>query len=131
MPQDFKGQQADVASMADLHDADIKNIGIVWREIMDKWAKRPNSRHNLEEMAKEAHDKFLKVGLIVDINTIPCLIVDPFTHQSGAPIITVLGHVEGTQHALDPSEGFDHERKRHDVLKSKEIGEEYRGQKEK
>ena len=127
---DFKGQQADVASMADLHDADVKNIGIVWKQIMDKWSTRANTRHNLEEMAKEAHDAFLKVGLIVDVNVFPCLIVDPWTQQTGQPIITILGHVEGTQHALHPTDDFDHERKRHDVLKANELGEDFRGQKE-
>jgi len=96
---------------------------------MDKWSKRANTRANLEEMAKEAHDLFLRVNLIVEIDIFPCLIVDPWTQQSGEPVISILGHVEGTRTALDPSDGFDHERKRHDVLISKERNEEFRGQK--
>lgn len=126
---DFKGQQADVASMADLHDDDVARMGQVWSTINAKWAHRANTRHNLEEMAKEAHDEFLKIGLIVDVNIFPCLIVDPWTQQTGQPIISVLGHVADTKNALHPTDGFDHERKRHDVLISKERGEEFRGQK--
>lgn len=111
--------------IADLYDHEIAKIGPVWNTLMQEFASKPNTRANLDELAKRAHDEFLKIGLIIEVNSAPTLIIDPKTMQPGRVELVVLGRVD----QLEDAE-FDHERKRHEVLRSKERGEDYFGQKE-
>jgi len=113
-----------MTDIADLYDHEIAAIGPIWNELMQEFSRKANTRQNLEELAKRATERFQKVGLVVEVNTSPCFIVDPVTMQTGSPEIVVLGRIPG----LDDAEGFDHEYKRHEVLRSKERGEKFHGQ---
>jgi len=111
--------------IADLYDYEIAAIGPVWQSLMNEFSRKANTRANLEELAKRAHDEFVKIGLVVEVNTSPCLIVNPVTMETGSPEIVILGRVPGHEHP----EGMDHEFKRHEVLRGNERGEKFHGQK--
>lgn len=106
---------------ADLYDHEIMKIGVIYRELMAKYARKHNTRMNIEEFVKEAHDKFLKIGLVTEIGTTEALL------GIGPPSITVVARTPGS---IEDTEGYDHERKRHEVLDSKVRGERFRGEKE-
>lgn len=121
---------------ADLYDEDIKKIGVIIKELTQKWSRKPNTRANLQEMAKDANDRFLKAGFVVNVQWENTLIVVPDTSAPGGtrplPItIEVLGRVSSSGYGemVEGVELMDHERKRHEVLRANERGEAYLGQK--
>jgi len=115
--------------ISDLYDHEIAKIGPLWQGLMQRFARKANSRRNLEELARVAADEFQKIGLVVEVNTAPCLIFNPITQTTGSPEIIVVGRVPGTHYAEDGTVLFDHERKRDEVLRSRERGEDFLGQK--
>lgn len=118
---------------SDLYDHEIAKIGPVWQALMQKWSRRPNTRANLQELAKEATDAFLKLGFVVNVRWENNLIVDPTTMQPYPIEIEFLGRVPGGSGLGEMSGGhelMDHERKRDEVLRANERGEAYLGQKE-
>jgi len=110
--------------LSDLYDEEIARIPRVWQQLMAEFSKRPNTKGNLEELAKRANEEFLKIGLIVEVNTLPTLIFDPYKNEYGNPEITILGRIPGT------ISEFDHEKKGWEVVKSRDRGEDYLGQKD-
>lgn len=115
--------------LADLYDYEIKQVAIVWKGLMDEFSKRSNTRKNLDELSKRASDEFLKIGLVVEVDTTPTLIFNPTTMSYGSPVINILGRVPGTHYEEEGVFVMDHERKRDEVIKSRERGEDFLGQK--
>jgi len=113
--------------IADLYDHEIAQIGPIWQGLMSEFATKRNTKENLHELSKRAAEQFLKIGLVVEVNTTPCMVVNPATMQSGSPEIIILGRVPGTESA----DGFDHEFKRAEVLLSRDRNEDFAGQKDK
>ena len=121
--------------MSDLYDYEIAEIGQIWNELNRDWMHKANTRGNLEEFAKTANAKFLEAGFVVNIQWENSLIMVPDISAPGGmsqmPVtIEVLGRAPGAKGAEHATDGFDHERKRHEVLRSKERGEDFYGQKE-
>jgi len=112
--------------IADLYDWEIAKVGEIWKGLMDQFSRRPNTKANLQELATVAHDKFLEAGFIVNVRWELNLMVNPETMQPYPIEIEVMGR---TPKAEMDTLGMDHERKRHEVLRSKERGEEFYGQK--
>lgn len=102
---------------ADMYDEDIARIGVMWREIMSRYAKKPNDHFHVGEMAKRAQDEAFKIGYVVRVHTSECLLgVGPAT-------IEIVGRVPG--HEFN-KHGMDHERKRHEVNRAVERNEDKR-----
>lgn len=118
---------------ADLYDHEIVAIGKVWQYLMDKWARKPNTKTNLQEFAKDANDCFLKLGFVVNVMWENNLIINPATMQPYPIEIEVMGRsgASGLGEIVEGHELMDHERKRREVLDANVRGEAYRGQKEK
>lgn len=120
---------------ADLYDYEIEEIGAVWKELNSNWMTKQNTRANLEEFAKVANAAFLKAGFVVNVQWENSLIMIPDISAPGGmsqmPVtIEVLGRAPGAKGADHVTDGFDHERKRHEVLASKVRNEDFYGQKE-
>lgn len=118
--------------LADLYDHEVVAVGRLWKELMDRFARKPNTRANLQELAKVANDEFLKLGLVVNVRWENNLMVDPRTMQPYPIEIEVLGRVPGGTGLGELVEGhelMDHERKRFEVLRSVERNEEFYGDK--
>jgi len=117
MTDKFIGQDAD------LYDYEKAKID---KEIMPELARRfyykEASQHNLEEMTKWITDQFLKMGLIIHVNTAEAYL------GVGPPKVSVVSRLSGHS---DSKYGHDHERKRKEVVESRELGEKYRGEKSK
>jgi hypothetical protein len=105
--------------IADLYDHEVATVDRIGKEIAHKFSHRTATFENLEELVKFAHGRFLEEGFIVEVDTAKCLVLGE------APEIMIIGKVPGHD---DHKHGFDHERKRHEVLKSKDTGEKYLGQ---
>lgn len=115
--------------MSDLYDYEIKAVAQVWQKLMVEFSKKTNTRANLDELSKRASDEFLKIGLVVEVDTTPTLIFNPNTMSYGSPVINVLGRVPGQQYEEDGHFLMDHERKMQEVRTAKERGEDFLGQK--
>ncbi len=118
-------------------DSEIAEIGEIWKRLNAKWMSKPNTSANLQEFAKEANAEFIKAGFVVNVQWENTLIVVPDISAPGGmkpmPVtIEVLGRVTGEAGTGFIEEGhvlMDHERKRDEVLKSRERGEAFLGQK--
>lgn len=104
--------------IADLYDHELAEVDRIGREIARKFSHKSATRQNLEELVKYAHHKFLEIGLIVEVDTAKSLILGE------PPEVMIIGKVPGHE---DHKHGFDHERKRSEVIRSKEMGEKYDG----
>lgn len=112
---------------SDLYDWEMATIGQIWKELNKDWMRRPNTKAVLQEFAKVANERFLKAGFVVNVQWENTLIMVPSVTGGIKPLpitIEVLGRVNPLP------DGFDHERKRHEVLASKQRGEDFYGQKE-
>ena len=118
--------------MAELYDAEVKEIAAIWNSLNREWSSKPNTRENLQEFAKVGNDAFLKAGFVVNIMWENTLIINPATMQAYPIEIEILGRVTGMTGGGVLEEGhvlMDHERKRDEVLKANERGERFFGQK--
>lgn len=123
--------------LSDLYDHEIKQIGEIWKGLNQEWAHKPNTKANLQEFAKVATDRFLSAGFVVNIQWENTLIMVPDITAPGGikqmPVtIEVLGRAPGVDRRSVAEGGhalMDHEYKRHEVLRSKERGEDFLGQK--
>jgi hypothetical protein len=122
---------------ADLYDHEIVAIGRAWERLQKTWGHKPNTKANLQEFAKAANDEFLKLGFVVNVMWENNLIIDPSTMKPYPITIEVMGRVPGGSGLgeMVQVEGggkvelFDHERKRDQVLKSRERGTDYHDKK--
>lgn len=118
--------------MIDLYDSEIAAIGPIWKRLMDEFSTKLATQHNYDELKKRAFDEFLKVGLVVEID-VPQFVAEGISAEPGygVPEITIIGRVPGS--ALSNQEQgveiMDHERKREEVLKSVQTGEQFLGEK--
>jgi len=94
--------------LSDLQDDEIVWIRQLAHELTLKWSRKPNNQNNLQEMCREAKGKAQARGIIIDWDLIPVISGRP-------PVLVVIG--KNSDH--ENKYGFDHEKKRHDVLKSK------------
>ena len=124
---------------ADLYDHEIEQIAKIWNRLNQEWAHKPNTKSNLQEFAKVATNAFLEAGFVVNVQWENTLIMVPNINAPGGmsqmPVtIEVLGRAPGVDRRSVTESGhslMDHEFKRHEVLRSRERGEDYYGQKEK
>ncbi len=111
----------DFAGMAsDLTDEEIKNAIRIVNDIRLKWAGKQNTSTNLENMRDEILTRLAEINVLATFDPTPVFYEEP-------PTVEIIGKI-----APDPIHkyGFDHERKRHEVLGAVERNEDYRGQKE-
>lgn len=106
--------------ISDLTDFEIMKVGAISKEVSARFSHKPNTAKNLAEMANYAEDEFRKIGLLTHVDLSPVLLGEP-------PIMEIRGRVaDANEHKY----GFDHERKRHEVLEANARGEKFRGEKE-
>lgn len=93
---------------ADMNEHDLKKIGPLWAEMMEKFGRKPMTHDVAREMEKVAVERFHQMGYEVRVHTAERMMgIGPVT-------LEVLGHVAGSEF---DKYGLDHERKRHDILR--------------
>lgn len=98
----------------------VRKHQTVWRR-MFPFDSLEQCMNLIDELEKElAYTMMTEMSIMVRVDGTPVL-------TGGRPVIEFLGKTEGTEFAIY---GQDHERKRHEVLKAKERGEDYLGQKD-
>lgn len=122
---------------ADLYDYEIAQIAKVWQRLNNEWAHKPNTKANLEEFAKVAHQAFLDAGFVVNVQWENTLIMVPDITAPGGmsqmPVtVEVLGRAGANKfnEKVEGHELFDHDYKSFEVKRSKERNEDFLGQKE-
>lgn len=105
----------------DLTDHEIQQTFKIVELIRLKYAGKANTPENLEQLRDEVLTRLAEdVNILASFDPAPCFYGEP-------PILEILGKVQTDSLYKD---GFDHEKKRFEVIKSKERGEDYLGQKE-
>lgn len=104
----------------DLTDREIQATLKVVEAVRLKYAGLPNTPDNLEALRDEVLTRLMDINVLATLDPAPCFYGEP-------PELEIIGKIKG-----DPIEkyGFDHEQKQYEVLKSKERGEDFLGQKE-
>lgn len=111
-------QLAQVAS--DLTDHEIQQVFRIVTSVRDRYAMKQNTPENLEAMRDEVLTRLAEINVLATFDPTPAFYGEP-------PAFEILGKVSGDSiHKY----GFDHERKQYEVIKSKERGEDYLGQRE-
>jgi hypothetical protein len=100
---------------ADMYDEDVKQIAVMWRELMAQYSRKPNDHYHVGEMAKRAQDSAFKIGYVVRVHTSECLL------GIGPATIEIVGRVPGHEFK---KHGMDHEKQRHNVLRAVERNED-------
>lgn len=105
---------------SDLTDEEIKRSIEVINLIRAKYAGKSNTAHNLENMRDEVLTRLAETNVLADFDVTPALYGEP-------PRVEIIGKI-----TADPihKQGFDHEKKRFEVIEAKKRNEDYRGQKE-
>lgn len=105
---------------SDLTDEEIQRSVKIINNIRLKYAGKSNTAKNLEEMRDEMLTRMAEINILATFDPTPCFYGEP-------PEMEIVGKIGG-----DPihKHGFDHERKRHEVLEANKRNEDYRGQKE-
>jgi hypothetical protein len=85
-----------------------------------KYGMKRNSKENLEELRDEALTKLMEQGILAEVDVTPCFYGDP-------PILELRGKISGD--SLH-KHGFDHEKKKWEIDKAHDRGEDYLGEKE-
>jgi hypothetical protein len=116
---------------ADLYDHEVAKIGQAWVALQQKWSTKANTKHNLQEFAKEANDMFVRMGFVVQIKWENNLIIDPTTMQPHPIEIEVMGRVPGGEFQEEGFDMHDHEKHRWEILAANMRGEDFYGQREK
>lgn len=89
-------------------------------EIQMKYALKPNTQQNLEELRDEALTRLMERNVLAELDIAPCFYGEP-------PIIEIKGKIAGDSlHTY----GFDHEKKKWEIDKAHDRGEDYLGEKE-
>lgn len=104
----------------ELLDSEIQQAVVIIKGLQTKYSRMANSVANLEKLRDEALTRMAEIGVLASFDPTPCFYGDP-------PVLEFIGKVAGD--AIH-TEGLDHEQKKHEVVKSKERGEDYLGQKE-
>lgn len=120
LEKELKSPLQFVDNEEEIYDKMWVDMADALRPIQRKWMGRPNNARNLEEFEKEAVDACLKVGLIVRVHTAEVLL-----GISRSPIIEPIGRI-----SFEHEGGYDHEKHRQEVLRSKQLGENKAGMKE-
>lgn len=89
-------------------------------ELQMKYAFKPNTQQNLEELRDEALTRLMEKNILAELDISPCF-------YGESPILELKGKVSSdTIHAY----GFDHEKKKWEIDKAHDKGEDYLGEKE-
>ena len=107
---------------AELTDYEVGEVGKIIGSIQRKFAHRPNTPEVLDQLRDEVITRLAEqLNILATLDPTPCFHGEP-------PIVEIVGKVAGDG---IHKEGFDHERKYWEVQKANDLGEAYRGQKEK
>lgn len=121
IPDDTISSTSQLAQFAtDLTDYEVKAIGRIVGQLVQKYGRRANTAENLDALRDEALTRLADIGVLATIDPAPCFYGEP-------PILEILGKVptDGIH-----KHGFDHELKKFEVQAANKRGEDYYGQKE-
>jgi hypothetical protein len=104
-------------SAADLLDSEVKQVLEVVVNVQERYQYRSNTATNLEALRDELLTRLMDIGIIATVDPSPCLYGEP-------PDLEIIGSTR-----LDAHDGFDHERKRAEVVTANVRKEDYLGQK--
>lgn len=103
----------------DLTDKQVQDITRIVMQAQMRYGRKLSNAKNLEEMRDEILTRLAEINVLATVDPSPVFYGEP-------PIVDILGEVNVTNDGL-----FDHERKAAEVKRANELGEAYRGQKEK
>lgn len=107
------------AATLDLTDEEIRNTMQIIVGIQRKYAARANTPANLEMLRDEVLTRLQSLNILATVDPAPCFYGEP-------PIVEIIGKIN-----TDPIHkyGFDHERKKFEVERATDRGEDFLGQK--
>lgn len=109
-----------VHSNDELTDSENINAVKIIAEVQQRWARKANTKDNLEMLRDEVLTRLAEINVSAEFDPSPCF-------YGESPIVEFRGKISGDSiHKY----GKDHERHRYEILKAKERGEDYLGEKE-
>lgn len=106
---------------SELTDYDVRRVGEIVGRLVQQYSAKTASVENLNNLRDEALTRLAEIGILATLDPAPVFSGEP-------PTVEIVGKVTGHD---DHKYGFDHERKQAEVRRANELGEDYRGQKEK
>lgn len=121
IPDDRIKSEKQMVHLADeLSDTESVAVVRLIGECQTKWARKPNTKENLHHLRDEVLTKLMERNILAEFDPAPCFHGEP-------PIVEIRGKIAG-----DPIHqyGFDHERKKWEIDRAHDRGEDYLGEKE-
>lgn len=119
LPDDKIQSTSQLAQVAtDLTDEEVGRVGAIVAQVQQKYAGRANTAKNLEDLRDEVLTRLAEINILATLDPSPVFYGEP-------PTLEIIGHIAASNDGM-----FDHEKKQHEVVKAKELNEDYRGQKE-
>lgn len=103
-------------SAADLLDSEVQQVLQIVVSVQERYQYKTSTAINLEAMRDELLTRLMEIGIIATVDPTPCLYGEP-------PDLEIIGSTR-----VDKRDGFDHERKRDEVLSANTRKEDYLGQ---
>lgn len=105
----------------ELTDSDAVRAVELVAQLQTKYANKPNTKENLEELRDEALTRLADINILAEFDPAPCFYGEP-------PILEFKGKISTDDiHTY----GFDHEKKGWEINKAHDRGEDFLGEKEK
>lgn len=104
-------------SAADLLDSEVQQVLQIVVSVQERYQYKSNTPIHLEAMRDELLTKLMEIGILATVDPTPCFYGQP-------PDLEIIGSTR-----MHASDGFDHERKRDEVLSANVRNEDYLGQK--
>jgi len=121
IPDDrIKSEKQLVEFASDLQDSEVTQVGKIVAQLSAKYSTKRASVENLEAFRDECLTRLAGIGILATVDVAPVLNREP-------PTVEIVGRISGTEQAMH---GLDHERKRWEVRRAVDRGEEWLGQKE-
>ena len=107
----------------DLQDDEIMTVTEIMMEMNELARSTRNTPTALRDFGKRIQDRFYQAGFVVNVDLSAAGLLNPKTGRSFPPDVEIIARVEDPTNVKE----FDHDRKRHAVLRSKEMGVKYDG----
>jgi vacuolar-type H+-ATPase subunit I/STV1 len=104
----------------ELLDSEIQQAVKIIASLQQSYAHKANTVENLDKLRDEVLTRLSEVSILASFDPTPCFYGEP-------PVVEFIGKVSTDAIHKD---GFDHERKRDEILKAKDKGEHYLGENE-
>lgn len=102
----------------DLYDYEVTKAIQVMMQFNEMAKRTRNTPQALKDLGMRLQEEYLKIGLVANVDLSACGIIDPKTGRTHPPDVEIVARLDDPHNVKE----IDHDRKRHEILRAKELG---------